>query len=146
MFQNNDHLLLGARKTTVDLSTLHPNPVQIFRLWQIYLDNVNPLLKVTHTPSLQNRIIEASGDIKKISRDLEALMFGVYCTAIVSLSMDDCLTTFGSTRDNLLTKYQFGCQEALFNCEYLRTSNIDCLTALILYLVGCSSVYLAITA
>lgn len=25
---------------------------QIFRLWQIYLDYVNPLLKVTHTPTL----------------------------------------------------------------------------------------------
>jgi hypothetical protein len=60
LFGDNDHLLFGSPDTNVDLSTLHPEPVQIFRLWQIYLDNANPLLKVTHTPSLQGRIIEAA--------------------------------------------------------------------------------------
>ncbi|KAK6845968.1 C6 transcription factor [Apiospora arundinis] len=53
MYDNDDHLLFGSRSShnAVDLSTLHPEPIQIFRLWQIYLDNVDPLLKVTHTPT-----------------------------------------------------------------------------------------------
>lgn len=32
-------------------------------------------------------------------------------------------------------KYQFGCQQALSNCGFLRSSDRDCLTALYLYLV-----------
>ena len=135
-FPRNDHLLLGARNTTVDLSTLHPEPVQIFRLWQTYLDNVNPLLKVSHAPSLQARIIEAASNVTNISPNLEALMFSVYCMSIFSLAAEDCQAMFASSRENLLTRYQFGCQEALFNCEYLRTGDLDCLTALFLYLVS----------
>ena len=114
---------------------LHPEPVQILRLWQIYLDNVNPLLKVTHTPSLQARIIEAASNVKNVSPNLEALMLSIYCISVLSLAADDCQAMFASSREDLLTRYQFGCQEALFNCRYLRTGDLDCITALYLYLV-----------
>ena len=130
----NDHLLFGSR-TNGDLSSLHPDPVQIFRLWQIYLDNVNPILKVTHTPSLQGRIIEAASHMTDINSTLEALMFSVYCMAVLSLTGEECFTMLGSSREDLLQRYQFGCQQALLNSEFLRTSDRDCLTALYLYLV-----------
>ena len=136
LFGDNDHLLFGSPNTNVDLSTLHPEPVQIFRLWQIYLDNVNPLLKVTHTPSLQGRIIEAASNVTGISPTLEALMFSIYCMAILSLVVDDCQAIFGSSKEDLLTRFQFGCQQALLNCGFLRSSDRDCLTALYLYLVS----------
>ncbi|KAL9620222.1 MAG: hypothetical protein Q9160_005231 [Pyrenula sp. 1 TL-2023] len=130
-----DHLLFGSRRATVDLSSLHPNPAQIFRLWQVYLDNVNPLLKVTHTPSLQARIVEATNDITNIDPILEALMFSIYCMSTVSLVAEDRQTLFGSSED-VLMQYQFGCQQALLNCGFLRSSERDCLTALYLYLVS----------
>ena len=134
---HNDALLMfGSCGSTVHTSTLHPNPVQIFRLWQIYLDNVNPLLKVTHTPSLQGRIIEAANSIPNINPALEALMFSIYCTSIASLTSEGCQTTFGSSKEDLLRGYQFGCQQALVKCGFLRSSDRDCLTALHLYLVS----------
>ena len=133
---DDDHLLFGSRRASIDLSTLHPDPVQIFRLWQIYLDNVNPLLKVTHTPSLQGRIIEAASSITNISPTLEALMFSIYCTSIESLIQQDCQIMFGSSKEDLSTRYRFGCQQALFNCSFLRSSDRYCLTALHLYLVS----------
>ena len=134
---HNDALLLfGSCGSTVDNSTLHPDPVQIFRLWQIYLDNVNPLFKVTHTPSLQGRIIEAASNITNIDPTLEALMFGIYCTSILSLTLEGCQTTFGSSKEDLLVNYHFGCQQALLKCGFLRSSDRDCLTALYLYLVS----------
>lgn len=132
---NDDHLLFGSRRTAVDLSTLHPDPVQIFRLWQVYLDNVNPLLKVTHTPSLQARIIEAASNLADLNPTLEALMFSIYCTAILSLIEQSCQTMFSSSKEELLMRYQFGCQQALLNCGFLRSSDRDCLTAFYLYLV-----------
>ena len=135
--ENDDHLLFGSRRAPIDLSTLHPDPVQIFRLWQIYLDNVNPLLKVTHTPSLQARIIEAVGSLTCVNSNLEALMFSIYCTSVQSLTVEDCLAMFGSSKEDLLMRYQFGCQQALLNCGFLRnSSDRDCLTALYLYLVS----------
>lgn len=135
LYENDDHLLFGSRQAVVDPSTLHPESVHIFRLWQIYLDNVNPLLRVTHTPTLQARIIEAASNLNNITPTLEALMFGIYSMAVLSLS-EDCQTIFGMQKDDLLKKYQFGCQQALLKCGFLRSPDRDCLTALYLYLVS----------
>ncbi|KAH8204415.1 hypothetical protein TruAng_001466 [Truncatella angustata] len=79
-FSNKDseHLLLGSSPSNVDLATLHPEQAKVFKLWQIYLDNVDPILKVTHSPTLQARIIDALGDITAIDSALEALMFSIY--------------------------------------------------------------------
>ncbi|KAI0602095.1 hypothetical protein F4775DRAFT_538255 [Biscogniauxia sp. FL1348] len=131
-----DHLLFGVRNSAVDLSTLHPDPVQILRLWQIYLDNVNPLLKVTHTPSLQRCIIEIAGNIPSVKPELEALMFSIYCISVSTLTTDDCQAMFSHSKEDLITRFHFGCQQALQNCRFLQTSDRNVLTALFLYLVS----------
>ncbi|KAJ5665828.1 uncharacterized protein N7477_008276 [Penicillium maclennaniae] len=137
LFADQDNLLLfGSRKKAVELSTLHPEPVQLFRLWQTYLDNVDPLLKVTHTPSLQSRLIQAASNLSGISSTFEALLFAIYSIAIMSLTAGECNDAFESSREELLTKYQFGCQQALLNCGYLRTGDRECLTAFYLFLVS----------
>ncbi|KAI9712728.1 MAG: hypothetical protein M1820_001350 [Bogoriella megaspora] len=135
MFENGDDaLLFGSRKVNIDLSSLHPAPAQILRHWQIYCDNINALLKITHTPTLQTRIIDAISNIANISPSLEALMFSIYCTSLLSLSEDESRVLFGSGKKDLLTNYHFACQQALLRCGILRTSDRDCLTALYLYL------------
>jgi hypothetical protein len=121
--------------------TLHPQPFQIFQLWQLYLDNVDPLLKVTHTPSLQKRIVEAATNVLTIKPELEALMFGIYCMAITSLAEDGCQAMFASSRVDLLAKFQLGCQQALLNSRFMRSTHRDCLTALYLYLVSISAIF-----
>lgn len=118
---------------------MHPNQVQIFRLWQLYLDNVNPVLKVTHTPTLQPRIIDAAGNVTRIEPSLRALMFSIYCISIVSLTDEQCLSQFGSDRSDLLAGYQLATQQALIDCKFLSTENRDCLTALVLYLMSVRS-------
>lgn len=130
------HFLVGQRHTYVDLALLHPNPVHIFRLWQIYLENIDPLLKVTHAPSLQVRIIEAASNVSKIDANMHALLFSIYCVSVFSLSPEDCQTILETPRDELLENYHNACEEALINCEFLATNDRDCLTALLLYLVG----------
>ena len=92
--------------------------------------------KVTHTPSLQRRIIETASNMNKISPTLEALMFSIYCMSVLSLDEVDVPNMFNSPKEDLLRKYQFGCQQALLNCGFLRSSDRDCLTALHLYLVS----------
>jgi hypothetical protein len=138
LFDSNEELLFCARTTNADISTLHPNQIQIFKLWQVYLESFSPLLKVTHTPTLQKRIIDAASDVTKIDPPLEALMFSIYCVSIFSLDQAECIEMFHSSRHDLLKSYQLGAREALLNCRFLRTEDRDCLTALHLYLVGWS--------
>ncbi|PYH86353.1 C6 zinc finger domain protein [Aspergillus uvarum CBS 121591] len=134
--QNNDHLLFGSPVGAVDLAAAHPSQVHIFRLWQVYLDNVNPLLKVTHTPTLQTRIIDAASDIANLSPTFEALMFSIYCVSLGTLSDEQCNTLLGAAKTELLRGYQFACQQALRSCGILRSSDRESLTALYLYLVS----------
>jgi len=136
LYHSSEHLLFGLRTTAVDLSSLHPEQVQIFKLWQVYLDNVDPLLKVTHTPTLQRRIIDAASNVANVKPTLAALMFSIYCVSILSLTNAECHAMFGSPRDHLLTGYQLGCQQALWKCGFLRSGDCECLTALYLYLVS----------
>ncbi|KAI0395125.1 fungal-specific transcription factor domain-containing protein [Xylariaceae sp. FL0594] len=136
MFSNADGFpfSLGVRPQSV--TGLHPPAVQIFQLWQIYLDNVNPILKLTHTPSLQLQIIEAGENLQKVSKSLEALMFSIYLMAITSLSEQEVEQTFGDSRSHLLAKYQHGAQQALFNSSLLREPDLTVLQAYLLYLLG----------
>lgn len=138
---NDDEVLFCSRDTSVNLFELHPDQIQIFRLWQLYLENVNPFLKVTHTPTLQSRIIEAASDLANINPALEALMFSIYCLAIFSTSSSDCQRMFGSPRSKLLKMYHLGAREALLTCGFWRTADRDVLTALHFYLV-CRTVLL----
>ncbi|KAL4959567.1 uncharacterized protein BDV14DRAFT_161224 [Aspergillus stella-maris] len=128
--------LFGGQKTPIDLSSNHPEPSQILRLWQIYLDNVDPLLKVTHTPTLQSRIIEAVANIKNISPIMEAIMFSIYCIATLSLSVEECEALFGTPHQEFMAHNQRSCRQALIQCGFLRSDDVDCLTASYLYLVS----------
>ncbi|KAK4139648.1 uncharacterized protein C8A04DRAFT_15684 [Dichotomopilus funicola] len=130
------HFLFGSPASTVAVAAMHPDQARIFRLWQFYLDNVNPLLKVTHTPTLQARIIDAVGNLGNISAPLEALMFSIYCVAVLSLTDSQCESLLGSPKRDLLSGYQFACRQALLDCNVLQSSDHDCLTALFLYLVS----------
>ncbi|KAK7192096.1 hypothetical protein PSPO01_01668 [Paraphaeosphaeria sporulosa] len=137
LFEDDDdgRFNFGAR-SDIDPITLHPSQVDMIRIWQIYLDNVNPLLKVTHTPTLQTRIIAAAADLASATPQLQALMFGIYCVSMLTLSDDECITLFGNKCGDLLRKFQLGCRQALLRSGVLRTDDRDCLTALFLYLLS----------
>jgi len=136
IYTNDDHLMFGERINDADLSALHPAPAQLFKLWQIYQENVDPLLKVTHGPSLQARIVDAMGSLQTIDPTLEALLFSVYSMAILSIDRASCYAMFGAAQDDLLSGYQFGCQQALLSCGVFKSNDREGLTALFLYLVG----------
>lgn len=135
--QNFGFLLpFGQPKVKIDLSDRHPDQPTIFKLWHIYLANVDPLLKVTHTPSLQAHIVTAAANVAAASPALTALMFAIYCMAVLSLREVDCQQQLGQTRSILLTDFQLSCQQALANCGVLKTTDRESLTALYLYIVS----------
>ncbi|PYH44025.1 Zn(II)2Cys6 transcription factor [Aspergillus saccharolyticus JOP 1030-1] len=132
----NNHLLFGPATTDMDLPAAHPDQARIFRLWQTYLDNVDPLLKVTHSPTLQSRIIDAAANLAQVPPAFQALMFSIYCMAVLSMTDDESQRTLGATRKEKLAAYQLACQQALRDCDVFRSADRDSLTALFLYLVS----------
>ena len=135
MFDNNDGFPFVVGGATISVTSAHPSAIQIFQLWQIYINNVNPLLKLSHISTLQSQIITAGANTAKISKPLEALMFAIYFSAITSLTDDDVQHTFGEDKAVLLTRYHNATQQALVNAGFMRSTELMLLQALLLYLV-----------
>ncbi|TAQ84675.1 hypothetical protein B7494_g7013 [Chlorociboria aeruginascens] len=129
-------LLLFSNPQILSLRSLHPQPVQIFRLWQTFMDNVNPLSKLLHTPTVQCQILEATGNLNGLPRNTEALLFSIYTSAIVSLNNEDCEALMGESRSMLLTRYSTAAQHALVRVGFLKSSDMVVLQALVLFLLA----------
>jgi len=127
--------LLFPTSFTENLTSLHPPPMHIFRLWQTFIDNVNPLLKIFHAPTVQQQILDASADLGKVSKETEVLIFGIYATAIMSLTDQEVKTMFDEEKPVLQARYQSGCRQALLRAGFLRSSNMTILQGFLLHLV-----------
>lgn len=132
---NADNLLFG-RPMLKSLVSSHPTPIQIFLLWQTYLDNVNPLLKLFHAPTVQQLILDAASNLENVPQSTEALMFAIYFLSITSLRNDDCERIMGESRPGLLVRFSNATQQALINADLLKSSNMTVLQAFVLYLVS----------
>ncbi len=130
-----DGFLVGSPFSETSLTSLHPSPVHIFRLWQIFLDRINPLTKILHAPTIQQRILEASGDLGNVSKSVEALMFSIYYFAATSLTAEESMTLFSQEQTSLTIRYKHAVHQALVNASFLKSSDIITLQAFVLYLV-----------
>ena len=132
-----DFLLSNAAiHSAVELKTLHPKPLMIFRLWQIFLDNINPLTKLIHAPTTQQRLLDASANLESISNESEALMFAIYLSAIQSMSTDECQSIMGEGKGALIRKYHHAVRSALLRANFTSSLNILVVQAFALYLLS----------
>ncbi|KAJ9609778.1 hypothetical protein H2200_006106 [Cladophialophora chaetospira] len=128
--------VLGMTSSPTQTSNLHPTPDNVVKLWQIFLTNVNPLVKIIHQPTLQRNIEDAMTDIDHIPRGLEALMFSIYNAAILSMRDGECQATFGEPRSTLQSRYRLGVRRSLTRAHFMGSSDILVLQALVLYLLA----------
>ncbi|KAB8270239.1 fungal-specific transcription factor domain-containing protein [Aspergillus minisclerotigenes] len=94
MYGDTDGFPFNVCGSPAQITDLHPPAIKMFQLWQVYINNVNPLLKISHVPTLQAQVVEAAADPAKISKPLEALMFGIYLVAVLSLTDEEVEATF----------------------------------------------------
>ncbi len=114
-----------------------------FQLWQTFLENVNPLIRLLHGPTTQSLMLETSANLDSISSSTEALIFAIYHFAAVSLENPECERKFGQPRANLMSKFSHATYLALINANFMKTPDMVVLQALTLYLVSNSTTLLA---
>lgn len=138
MFGENDGFpfIVGGGPSSV--TDAHPSPIQILQLWQVYISNVNPLLKISHVTTLQGEIIGSCANLAKLPKPLEALMFGIYFIAVTSMKEPEVQAMFGEDRSVLLARYQTASMQSLVNAGFMRSTELMVLQALFLYLVSLS--------
>jgi hypothetical protein len=129
-----EDLLLGG-DSIGSLKELQPTPSQIFRLWQVYLDRVNPLTKIIHVPTIQPYLVDATSGSHSLPKTMEALLFSIYTMAVVSLTEEECLDILGYPAKEAFRRFSAGVRMSLINMSFLKAHDLTTLQALVLHLV-----------
>ena len=119
----------------------HPPPERIHQLWQIFIENFDPLTKVVHVPTLRPAIQKAVSNIGTIPRSFEALMFAIYGAAVMTLKEDDCKQKLCEPRKTLLSRCISATEAALSRAKFMGTTNVVVLQALVLHLHSVRDIY-----
>ncbi|KAL4905967.1 hypothetical protein BDW74DRAFT_14782 [Aspergillus multicolor] len=142
----NDSTLNGQAAATVVLGAIagrqqslisqHPSYEDAIKLWIAYVQNVEPLCKVLHVPTVANMVDIVSKQPALASRDDECLLFVIYYFAVYSMSESQCLQEFGESRARLMPRYRAAFYQALVNASWLRTTSMSVLQAYTLFLIA----------
>jgi hypothetical protein len=127
------------------MSSFHPPAGQIFWLWETFLKNVNPLVKVIHAPTVQHQLLQASVDQQNVSEAFEALMFAIYASAVTSINNKECLEVMDIPRSQILERYHRLTQEALNRTRLFETPDVVALQAAVLFIHTVRQCSLSIT-
>lgn len=119
----------------------HPPPEGIHQLWQIFIENIDPLTKIIHVPTLQPVIEKAATNIGAAPRNFEALMFAIYSAAVMSLTGDECQQRLREPRKVLLLRYISATKAALSRANFMSTTSLVVLQALIIHLLAVRDIY-----
>lgn len=114
--------LLGAVHQNVDLAVYKPS--EFNGIWSIFVDRVDPLVKVLHKPTAE-AAMQAN----------ESLLFAVCLMTVMSLTDVECIRMLGATRSSLTSRYHEATQIALLNADFLRSNSIPVFQAYTLFLI-----------
>ncbi|KAL9600820.1 MAG: hypothetical protein Q9219_002958 [cf. Caloplaca sp. 3 TL-2023] len=132
---NHQGFLFSFSSTILSLRNFHPPANQIMTYWEIFKENVDPLTKIFHRPSIEKTLSEATKDLDHISKPLEVLMFSIYFAAITSLSDEECMNVIGMDKDGALKKYRFAFEQAMARAGFLSTTELVILQAFTIFLI-----------
>ncbi|KAI1735921.1 fungal-specific transcription factor domain-containing protein [Xylaria scruposa] len=135
--QHIDHhgFIFGYSSSNVDLRSLHPLPSQMLFYWQVYMENVDPIVKLLHVPATTKIIKDLRSDMSTITPAVEALVFAIYFAAITSMQEDEVVTNFATEKRQLVARYRFATEQALSRANCVTTSEIVVLQAFVLFLI-----------
>jgi hypothetical protein len=117
--------------------SLRPTPPVIAALCNVYLDQVDRIIKVLHRPSLKSRFLDGTSySVNRNSITAEnALDSAVFYAAVASMTDRQCQSLFHCNRATVLPEYQKACEMSLERAGLTSTRDITVLQAFVLYLV-----------
>ncbi|KAK4620892.1 Aurofusarin cluster transcription factor aurR2 [Fulvia fulva] len=107
-------------------------------LWQTFLANVDPVMKISHAPTIQPILLGQIGR-PNIPANEKVLVSAIYFISTVSLTDEQCVGSLQDTRANLLKRNRIATEAALSAAGFITTTDTMVLQALILYLAALRS-------
>jgi len=117
---------------------LRPEPAVCNRLCQVYLRQVDPIIKILHRPSLGRFLLDGNSYLgyEEGHFSVEALVSAVCYSAIGSMTEAQCQSMFHASKSNVGADYRVACERAVERAGLITTNDITVLQAFVLYLVS----------
>ncbi|KAH6892410.1 fungal-specific transcription factor domain-containing protein [Thelonectria olida] len=129
------HSFVFGTANVGSLDALNPLPSQMLFIWQTYVDNVDPFLKILHVPSMEKVIRELKGtNFSSLGPNMEPLLFSICLAAIMSMDDESVVLNFSVPKQQLLARYRLSTEQALGRAAFLTTKEIAVVQALVIYL------------
>ncbi|KAH6951324.1 fungal-specific transcription factor domain-containing protein [Fusarium avenaceum] len=131
---NTHALVLSCTSPDSNLSSQHPSPSQIPFYWQTFVENVHPLVKLLHIPTLSKTIRSIQGRVRSLGPPEEALIFAIYFAAVGSMAPEEVRELLGQEKQTLINQYRCATEQALARANFMTSADLMTLQAFILYI------------
>ena len=133
--QSHQGFIFGYSSMMNTLRTLHPSPSQLFGLMLIFEENVDPIVRILHRPTMRSIVMKASSNTDNLSKSEEVLLFSLYYGAVCSLTPAQCEKQLGEDKEQLSNRFRFAVEQALARANFLNSSTLMVLQAFVLFLI-----------
>ncbi|KFY18500.1 hypothetical protein V493_08568 [Pseudogymnoascus sp. VKM F-4281 (FW-2241)] len=117
-----------------ETASLLPSPTQTQICWRAFLENVDQLAKILHTPSVQSILRKAVNNPASLNNGQKALLFAIYFSSISSMPVEDVEDCFKMDKTTTLAMYRAATEQALTSADFLVTDDLVTFQAFVLFL------------
>ncbi|KAB8264793.1 cytochrome P450 [Aspergillus pseudonomiae] len=125
-------ILASARRPAHGGNELDLSRWQSAQLWQIYRNNVDPVVKILHLPTVEPLVYSIMNG--EGSDDCRALLFAIYFAAVTSLAEVDAANLLGRDRRSSLRDFQARFEKVMIDAACLDAPSMLSLQALAIYI------------
>lgn len=126
--------VMGLQTASESLYKYHPQPSQATALFEIFKENVVPLVHIFHMPTLIPICWQAFASPETLDCNTEALIFAIYYSTIISMNTQQCEDFLCLSRSAALEHYHFAMKHAIARANILNTQSMVLLQAVVLFL------------
>ncbi|SCV28701.1 uncharacterized protein FFB14_01919 [Fusarium fujikuroi] len=124
---------LSAGIASVSTAVYHPQRRVAARLWKIFIDSVDPYVKVLHIPTAETTLYTVIGDPTKASSENLALCFAIYFASVTATTSTEALDITGEDKKQALVRYRMCLEQSMAQADFLENPTITLLQAMAIY-------------
>ncbi|KAI1799956.1 putative C6 transcription factor [Daldinia bambusicola] len=125
-----------------NVSSLHPSLATLEKMKEMFLDRIDPLMKILHIPTFWTVLTDVLRNPQgRRPRSLEALIFSFYFVVITSMTDKEAREMFGMEKSALHSRYRLAIRRALVNAGFLSTSSPMTLQAYTIFMMSVRKCY-----
>ncbi|KAL4917791.1 hypothetical protein BDW62DRAFT_74979 [Aspergillus aurantiobrunneus] len=116
------------------VAPLHPSLALGRIYWEVFLDRVDPLIKVVHRPSAYQILRTGLDTPTSLNEGQGALLQVIYFACVSAMDTTDIQSSLQMTKSTALSTYRMAAEQALARAGFITTNDWTTMQALVLFI------------